>query len=187
MSTIPDTEEDRPSSVAGSSEKPEAGFTLNAEVAEFAPTFVPNFAAPSFQGLYTSAHAYTHALEMAKDQFGCRLLQQVLEDNAAVQPIFSQVIAGFPDLMVDAFGNYLCQKLVELLSEEQLQAVLDVVLPSVFHVSVNIHGTRAVQKLVEVCAVHPAMTSQLQTHLAPCITSLVRDPNGNHVVSYLLI
>lgn len=52
--------------------------------------------------------------------------------------------------MSDPFGNYLCQKLLELCDDNQRFMILDAVADSLVEIATNIHGTRAVQKLIEV-------------------------------------
>ena len=63
--------------------------------------------------------------------------------------------------MVDPFGNYLIQKLLDRCSEEQRLQVLRAVAPSgdLVSVALNTHGTRAVQKLIE------TLTSREQVRL----------------------
>jgi hypothetical protein len=93
-----------------------------------------------------------NALKMAKDQAGCRMLQKKLESNEeqVITKIFNEVIIELSDLMVDPFGNYLCQKLAETCTKEELGKIVEVVSPNLIMICFNPHGTRAVQKLIEV-------------------------------------
>lgn len=52
--------------------------------------------------------------------------------------------------MVDPFGNYLCQKILELVSQEDISYVAMRIKEKIVLISHNQHGTRAVQKLIEV-------------------------------------
>jgi hypothetical protein len=56
----------------------------------------------------------------------------------------------FPTLMVDQFGNYLAQKIFEVSTEEELGSIADSFLSELGNISLNVHGTRAVQSLVEI-------------------------------------
>jgi hypothetical protein len=49
----------------------------------------------------------------------------------------------------DPFGNYLCQKLLEQCSDHQRGEIVDLVARDLIPISLNMHGTRAVQKLIE--------------------------------------
>lgn len=60
-----------------------------------------------------------------------------------------KIITRFYDLIVDPFGNYLCQKLAETCSHSQLIQILKYIAPELKNICNNPHGTRAVQKLFE--------------------------------------
>jgi hypothetical protein len=54
--------------------------------------------------------------------------------------------------MTDAFGNYLFQKLLETADDEQRTNILETVSTRMLGAALNLHGTRSVQKLVELCS-----------------------------------
>lgn len=54
--------------------------------------------------------------------------------------------------MTDPFGNYLCQKLLEYASDEQRNLICDSVASDLVNISLNMHGTRAVQKMIDFLA-----------------------------------
>ena len=164
-------------------------FSLNANVAEFAPTFVPSFS-QSFGlfGVYSSSSFYTQSLEMAKDQMGCRLLQQELDEGNAytAQVIFDQVFYAFPQLMTDPFGNYLCQKILEVVAPSSIERVINLTLPALTRIATDAHGTRAVQKLIEVSADNQQFVETLTQPLKSELIALINDANGNHVIQKCL-
>jgi hypothetical protein len=51
--------------------------------------------------------------------------------------------------MIDPFGNYLCQKMLEKCNDEQRTMIVEIVAPELVQIALNMHGTRAVQKLIE--------------------------------------
>ena len=55
-----------------------------------------------------------------------------------------------PDVMTNQFGNYLCQKLIEVSNVASLKMLVHAIIPSVVEVSMDLHGTRAIQTLVTV-------------------------------------
>ncbi len=124
-------------------------------------------------------------LNLCKDQHGCRYLQRRLEegDPAHRDMIFRETYCHFPDLMIDPFGNYLCQKLLEYSTDEQRSAIIDSVAADLVGISLNMHGTRAVQKMVDFLA-QPRQPKQIHTltyALSMNVVSLIKDLNGNHV------
>jgi hypothetical protein len=50
---------------------------------------------------------------------------------------------------LDPFGNYLCQKLLEYCNDDQRTIIIETVAPELVNISLNMHGTRAVQKMIE--------------------------------------
>jgi hypothetical protein len=53
------------------------------------------------------------------------------------------------DVMMTLFGNYLCQKIVEESDNQDIQMIVDKISSSIITVSLNLHGTRVVQLLIE--------------------------------------
>lgn len=52
--------------------------------------------------------------------------------------------------MIDPFGNYLCQKIFDLISQSDINYVALKLQDKLGQISKNQHGTRSVQKLLEV-------------------------------------
>jgi hypothetical protein len=50
---------------------------------------------------------------------------------------------------LDPFGNYLCQKLLEFATDEQRNLICESVAQELVNISLNMHGTRAVQKMID--------------------------------------
>lgn len=99
---------------------------------------------------------------------GCRFLQKELDSGPErVTAIFEEVYEHMSQLMIgawpcccvtclsdgcarlDPFGNYLCQKLFAKCDHEQRLQILQTISPKVVSVSLNMHGTRAVQSVVK--------------------------------------
>ncbi|CAN7094451.1 hypothetical protein BRARA_I03366 [Brassica rapa] len=127
---------------------------------------------------------------MAKDQHGCRSLQRVLEDGSSIDAmvIFNEVIPHVVELMINPFGNYLMQKLLDVCNEEQRTMIILIVTQEpglLVRIALNPHGTRVVQRLVEsiktkkqICIVTSA--------LRPGFHNLAINVNGNHVIQRCL-
>lgn len=93
----------------------------------------------------------TRIPDLCRDQNGCRHLQAELSsrDEEAIEVIYNGAKPFFSDLMSDPFGNYLCQKLLETCNDSQRTELVKIVAPNIVDISLNQHGTRAVQKLLE--------------------------------------
>ncbi len=127
-------------------------------------------------------------IPLSKDQHGCRYLQQrvEIEGNDACKLIIEEAESRLCALMIDAFGNYLFQKLIEHATEEQRSHMLETVQGSLLQASLNIHGTRSAQKFIEVCGSNEKHATTIMNELITHIVTLSTDTNGNHVVQRCL-
>ncbi|KAF7045813.1 hypothetical protein CFC21_054885 [Triticum aestivum] len=126
---------------------------------------------------------------MAKDQNGCRFLQQKFEEGKQhVDVIFEGIIDHMAELMINSFANYLIQKLLNVCDEDQRLRIIAVLTEDpvkLLRISVNSHGTRAVQKLIETVKVRKQIVLIISA-LQPGFMHLVNDLNGNHVIQKCL-
>jgi hypothetical protein len=124
---------------------------------------------------------------LSRDQYGCRLLQRLLDERrlGVIDVVYAESFEHINELMTDPFGNYLCQKLIEHSNETPRLAILHRVAPDLVAISLNLHGTRAVQKLVESIS-SPAEIELLINSLRSSVVTLIKDLNGNHVIQRAL-
>jgi len=110
-----------------------------------------------------------------RDQTSCRLLQKKLEEGNKefVGRIFVQLIPNVDSYMNDPFGNYLCQKLFEQCTEEQLSLIIDKVAGKVIDIATDLHGTRAIQKVIEKSVNSPVLLLNVIAMLKGHIAELV--------------
>jgi hypothetical protein len=127
------------------------------------------------------------AYVMAKDQVGCRHLQRKLEeeDSYVTSALLNTLSPHLLELMVDPFGNYLCQKLIEVSEPAHITIILDVCQSSLADLALDPHGTRVVQKLVE-AAGNSIFQDKLVEGLKKYVPELIKDSNGNHVIQRCL-
>lgn len=144
---------------------------------------------------------------LALHQSGCRLLQHAvttLGDEAIGMIIEEHTDDALRRLMVDPFGNYLFQKLVDGSDADRLSRILDAcVAPPgnndsseaggnkilsanwIVEAALNTHGTRSVQSLVRRCTRDPAR-QRLISMLSPAVEAMSISTNGNHVIQRCL-
>lgn len=126
---------------------------------------------------------------LAKTQCGSRFLQQRIGEGhpGYFSLVIKEVFEDLPALMVDLFGNYLCQKLIEKCNERQRDLLLVKLANCVPDISCDRQGTRAVQKIVGVTTT----ANQREVFISALsreadLLRLIRDPNGSHVVHAVL-
>ncbi|KAA1468407.1 ARM repeat-containing protein [Dentipellis sp. KUC8613] len=124
---------------------------------------------------------------LCKDQHGCRYLQKKLEEGVPEHRdmIFRETFGHFADLMTDPFGNYLCQKLLEYSTDEQRNIICESVAQELVTISLNMHGTRAVQKMIDFLSTRRQIRSIIVA-LSLHVVALIKDLNGNHVIQKCL-
>lgn len=89
--------------------------------------------------------------------------------------------------MGDPFGNYLTQKLIDGSTDDQLLRIILTVENRIVDLCVGMHGTRSVQKLVEVVVIRPLGHRQLLAHfMKEHVATLSHEINGNHVLVKIL-
>ena len=136
---------------------------------------------------------------LSRDQVGCRLLQQTLDEEGpmAATMILNEGLPFWGEAMLDPFGNYLFQKILEKITPEERVMLIKNVSARLVNASLNLHGTRSVQKVVEMCAFDEANAKGdspdgssadiLTRALAPAAARLCIDSHGNHVIQRILL
>lgn len=124
---------------------------------------------------------------LCKDQHGCRFLQRQLEIGGpeAATKIFNEIQLNVIELMIDPFGNYLIQKLLERVDEKQRTTLVCNASSQFVRIALDPHGTRALQKLVE-CVNTEEEFEIIVKSLSSYVVLLSRDLNGNHVIQKCL-
>jgi hypothetical protein len=114
-------------------------------------------------------------------------LQRKLEERneQELQIIFEEVKIHFTELMVDPFGNYLCQRLLEYANDEQRTVLVENAVPAMTQIALNQHGTRALQRMIEFITT-PEQTQLIIDALRCDVVQLIQDLNGNHVIQKCL-
>ncbi|OMJ27218.1 Pumilio domain-containing protein [Smittium culicis] len=127
-------------------------------------------------------------LDAITDQYGCRSIQKSLEqcDDIYMTFVYNKVKDIFPILMVDPFGNYFCQKFLECCSDDIRTDLVEVICRDIEKISINIHGTRALQKLIEYSFSNSNQVNNITKSLESCLIKLIKDLNGNHVIQKVL-
>lgn len=120
-------------------------------------------------------------VRLSRQQAGCRLLQRLVENEPNRTLIFNEVFESLNQLVTDAFGHHLCLKLLDFLQTAKRTKMLEQIKDDLVSTSLNVHGTRVVQKMLECMDSSPEFAITAQAFDAFIIT-LAKDVYGMHVV-----
>ena len=120
---------------------------------------------------------------LGKDQGACRYLQNLLDDHPleTIQYLYDPLCENILQLITDQFGNYLIQKIIIYLNEEQLFKILQIISKNFFEICINTYGTRVLQKIIE-CLKTPKLSNYFFQLIKPLVTPLLKELNGTFVV-----
>ncbi|KAM0671823.1 RNA binding repeat domain-containing protein [Ordospora colligata] len=119
-------------------------------------------------------------VSVSKDQEGSRCIQKKMEDVSRedVSWFFGNIVDASPELSANLFGNYVIQKIIPLLSNEERDLLITKLAGQVHLLSVHPYGCRVVQRLVDVSSNVDFILEEVNGGLL----ELIEDQNGNHVV-----
>ena len=166
------------------------------------PQFNPNFQnstqkmskKTSFSSLSTSSQGITalpcnneelihRAREMASDQNGCRFIQKKIENEPEIgNDVFDSLEKDLLTLSCGSFGNYLLQKLLCVIDSERVGRFVDIVIPFFVKVAVSSHGTRVIQKLLDIIRNNNEMILKITNVLNTNLLEITMDANSNHII-----
>jgi hypothetical protein len=133
------------------------------------------------------AYLKGHIVELAKDQFGSRFLQQrimacPLEEKIA---IYEEIKGQIINLMFDVFGNYVVQILIQKGSVDQLKYIIDNIKGKVMSLSMDMYGCRCIQKGIEYGS--PDQRALILDEIKPLVRDYVENQNANHVLQICIM
>lgn len=88
---------------------------------------------------------------LIKNYNGSKLLQKFLPntEEQVISKIFAEIVRDIPDLMIDPYGNYFCQKFYGMLRKGEKILFLKEILNNIFIISSNNYGNYALQTLID--------------------------------------
>ena len=144
--------------------------------------------------------------KISENQSGCRLLQNKLQQNSSKANDFYRAMELkkiLKKMTIDSFGNYLIQKLLEYITDDIIQEYfINIICPSFMEISLNPHGSRVIQKLLDriynvshlmnifnECLKNSMLEiflNQSSTHIIIKYISLIKYPNNQLIYSFIV-
>lgn len=171
-------------------------------------SFVPTFADSRFEFKPTEPTKLNRVKELTRqeqdiidklnslcfEQGGCRMIQKKLEnvnpgESSFVSALVQQILPIFAKAACNQFGNYLCQRVVEVCTEDDLKSLVYAVQLNLIEMSFSQHGTRVVQILLESISAYWHKNKSLHFEMLAIVNEFNQDAlamcmhtNGNHVI-----
>ena len=120
---------------------------------------------------------------LGKDQSACRYIQKIIGENPSegLRIFYETICDNILELINDQFGNYLIQKILTYLNEDQLINILKLISFHFFDICCNNHGTRVLQKFMDYSKT-PKVVNHFYRLLKPLITPLLKELKGTFIV-----
>jgi pumilio RNA-binding family len=125
-------------------------------------------------------------VEFSTDQHGSRFTQDRLigATREMIEMVFDEILPAVEMLMVDVFGNYVVQKIIEHGTPEMRQTLLERMKDKTRELSFSTYGCRVVQRMLD-CVDQPGRM-QIANEVKDHVETFVCDQNANHVVQKIL-
>lgn len=119
-------------------------------------------------------------ITVCKDQEGSRFVQGLIDgwSQEEINCFFNLIVAASYDLSTNLFGNYVIQKIIPFLREEESFKLILQFFGHIYELSLHVYGCRVIQKLIDHLEDIKSIVAELESH----ISDLIASPNGNHVI-----
>ena len=125
---------------------------------------------------------------MARNKTGSKKLQQLIAKSRPeeIEKIVNAVAPHMGELMIDSYGNYMCQTLVQSCSSFQRLELLAGMKDSLIKIACNSRGTHALQNLISIANLGEE-ENIYQMSFQGSIVELSKEINASHVIQRLMV
>ncbi|MES1902316.1 MAG: hypothetical protein MHPSP_000948 [Paramarteilia canceri] len=131
-------------------------------------------------------------VELSQHSFGCRVVQRLLENISCenLDNILKHLVDNAETLIVDQFGNYVVQHILENVHDETAKKkIVDLIISKFFELSCHKFASNVVEKVIVNCA--PVVRKQIVNLLYDDMSSsslflLMKNQYANYVLQKLL-
>lgn len=135
-----------------------------------------------FMNVRSASELEGEILRLSRQQVGCRLLQRLLETEEEGRGIIlEEVFTSINTLVIDPFGHHLVLRILDFVKYDDRKRILIQLQEDLVAISLNVHGTRVVQKLLE-CMENSDEFELIQKAFEVFVITLAKDVYGMHVV-----
>jgi hypothetical protein len=128
-------------------------------------------------------------ISLIKTQSGCQLLKEksLNDPKFANEILFPKIKFNLKDICSDFFGNCLMQILLDVLTNDNIDAFISSTDESLYDICLTEPGSRVIQKLIEKINSQPLLLNKFVFHLSnKNLGILFKSPYGNHILQKYL-
>ena len=128
-------------------------------------------------------------ISLIKTQSGCQLLKEksLNDPKFANEILFPKIKFNLKDICIDFFGNCLMQILLDVLTNDNIDAFISSTDESLYDICLTEPGSRVIQKLIEKINSQPLLLNKFVFHLSnKNLGILFKSPYGNHILQKYL-
>ena len=124
--------------------------------------------------------------KISENQSGCRLLQTKLQQNSSKANDFYKSMESkkiLKKMTIDSFGNYFIQKLLEYITNDLVKEFfINIIVPSFMEISLNPHGSRVIQKLLDRIYNVPNLMNNFNECLKSAMLEIFLNQSSTHII-----
>ena len=124
--------------------------------------------------------------KISENQSGCRLLQDKLQQNSSRANDFYKYMESkkiLKKMTIDSFGNYFIQKLLESITNDLVKEYfINIIVPSFMEISLNPHGSRVIQKLLDRIYNIPNLMNNFNECLKNTMLEIFLNQSSTHII-----
>ena len=126
--------------------------------------------------------------ELITSQNGSRFMQKVYlnTETSILEKIFIELIPKIPQLMIDPYANYFCQKFFSVLNYDNKIKFLNSLIPEAEKISNSKIGTYPIQSVIEQLKTD-AEQNIILSAIQGKVLSLCQNPQGVHVIEKIIV
>lgn len=179
-----------PYSLAKLSSSKSASYSVDDHESSSQERLSTGFSSQSISFAEQPSHESTLELfkSVPRNKSASKLMQQIISKAQPdeLNKLLSYLLPNIAVLMVDVYGNYICQTLFHNCSANHRLSILQHLKPALVSVSYNPRGTHALQNLIAMMNLREE-EDIYQTAFKGHIVKMSKDINASHVVQRLLV
>ena len=139
---------------------------------------------------YKHSNNFNSPSLIIKNKYGCLIMKNIITSypNYANVILFHQIKSDLKDLCCDTFGNYFLQSFLDIISFDNLNQFLDLIIKDFNEICISSKGTRIIQKLIDKISFIPILLNKFIFILnSENLGFIFKCLYGNHIIQKFIL